>query len=379
MRCLAIATTVVSESDGLSIAVLGLSRALGAIGHQVRLMSVDPVRLPDSIGFQHDPKRVARILRVGARSPEFNRALHSAVPSHDVVHVHGLWRFPGIEAARVARSSRTPLVLSVHGMLTREALRISPLTKKAFWNLIQAEACRAASVVHATSCQEFQAIRSHGIMQPVAILPVGVEAPANEDVRSPRGKTVLYLGRIHPIKGLDVLLAAWSRLKRSGFGDWTLRIVGPEGSTGYRRLLDRHIHEESVPGVEFRGAVTGAEKWREYRGASIMVLPSRSENFGITVAESLSVGTPVITTDQTPWEDLPSVGCGWCVPLSAESIESALRQAMSLGEKERSLMGMRGQIWISNRYSWPKVAAGMAEVYEWLLSGGHPPSCVRTD
>jgi len=264
-------------------------------------------------------------------------------------------------------------------MLSPEALKIAHIAKGAFWRLFQARTFRTASLIHATSDHEYEAIRARGIKNPVAVLPIGVEAPEQDEARSALTKTVLYLGRLHPIKGLDLLLEAWRQVKQSGFRDWRLRIVGPEGFHGYKELLERRVHEGSIPHVTFRMAVTGTEKWREYRAATITVLPSRSENFGITVAESLLVGTPVIATDRTPWQDLSEKGCGWSVPLGSESIASAMVSAMSLGEPALAAMGIRGRTWVLERFLWRKIAANMADAYRWIQAGGPVPACVRID
>jgi glycosyltransferase involved in cell wall biosynthesis len=188
---------------------------------------------------------------------------------------------------------------------------------------------------------------------------------------------VLYLGRLHPIKGIDVLLHSWKRLKEGGFSDWTLRIVGPDGVPGYRRTLELQVRDHAIPDVVFRDAAFGSLKWTEYGTASVFVLPSRSENFGMTVAESLAAGTPVITTDHAPWSELPRVGCGWQVPLSSADLASALGEALSLSDGERTLMGQRGSSWVTSTLAWDQIARQMAAAYRWALEGGAVPPQVR--
>ncbi len=149
----------------------------------------------------------------------------------------------------------------------------------------------------------------------------------------------MYLGRNHLLKGLDLLTEAWERVKRDG---WRLKLVGP-----------------GLPG----GLVEGEEKWRVLRAADVFVLPTRSENFGIVVAEALAAGVPVITTKGAPWAELVSENCGWWVEVGVEPRAEALREAMGLTDEERRAMGENGRRLVERKYKWEAVGARMVEVY----------------
>jgi glycosyltransferase involved in cell wall biosynthesis len=99
----------------------------------------------------------------------------------------------------------------------------------------------------------------------------------------------------------------------------------------------------------------------------------------VVVAEALACGVPVITTKGAPWEGLETHGCGWWVDIGAEPLAEALREAISLNDEERQAMGIRGRMLVEEKFAWPKIAAEMKSVYEWILGGGAPPSCVITD
>jgi glycosyltransferase involved in cell wall biosynthesis len=288
-----------------------------------------------------------------------------------------MWLLPNVYPAAVSRSPRAALVYSPHGCLSPVALKVSRWKKLAFWKLFQERGFAQASLIHATSEAELEDVRAFGITKPVVLLPNGVDIPDAMPEHSPRSQTVLYLGRLHPIKGIDVLLHSWKRLKEDGFSDWTLRIVGPDGVPGYRRTLELQVRDHAIPDVVFRDAAFGSSKWTEYGTASVFVLPSRSENFGMTVAESLAAGTPVITTDRTPWSELPRVGCGWQVPLRVDSLGDALHSALAINDAERELMGARGKAWVLKAFSWQSIAADMASAYEWARFGGCPPPTVH--
>jgi glycosyltransferase involved in cell wall biosynthesis len=135
--------------------------------------------------------------------------------------------------------------------------------------------------------------------------------------------------------------------------------------------------ELSIHGVEFGEPAFGDAKWREYSRASLSVLPSRSENFGMTVAESLAAGTPVIASQNTPWDGLVLNGCGWWPRLDEAEFANALESAMLLGDVERAEMGRRGAKWMVQSFSWDAIARQMTSVLEWVRGGGTPPECVR--
>jgi glycosyltransferase involved in cell wall biosynthesis len=130
--------------------------------------------------------------------------------------------------------------------------------------------------------------------------------------------------------------------------------------------------------VEYVGSVDGEQKSAMYRDADLFVLPTFSENFGVVVAEALAHGVPVITTRGAPWADLEIYGCGWWVDIGVPPLEQALRDAMSLSDDERRMMGARGREYV-RRYDWDTIARQTAEVYRWVLDQGDKPECVITD
>jgi glycosyltransferase involved in cell wall biosynthesis len=123
--------------------------------------------------------------------------------------------------------------------------------------------------------------------------------------------------------------------------------------------------------------VDGLGKAVLMRQASLFVLPTYSENFGVVVAESLMAGVPVITTHGAPWECLVENDCGWWIPTTIDSLRDTLLVAMSTPESVRKAMGQRGVSLMGERFAWPSIAKDMITVYDWILGGGTPPSCVE--
>jgi glycosyltransferase involved in cell wall biosynthesis len=193
------------------------------------------------------------------------------------------------------------------------------------------------------------------------------------DSPQPSKRTVLFLGRIHPIKGLSDLVKAWAMVRPPG---WRVVIAG-DGDKNHQAQLEAEIRERGLSGeFSFVGPVTGDSKWVWYREAALFVLPSHSENFGIVVAEALACGVPVITTRGTPWEDLNAHRCGWWTDIGPEALAKALREATTQPVAGRVEMGTRGKRLVEEKYTWPGIAAQMHRVYSWMLGQAPKPDCI---
>jgi len=264
-------------------------------------------------------------------------------------------------------------------MLGEAALRFSVRKKKMFWKLMQRSAIHAAACLHATSTQEYEDIRKFGLKGPVAVVPNGIDIPQALPKRSSNdhSRTVLYLGRLHPKKGLDQLVDAWE-LTKDRHPEWRLEIAGPIDSE-YARMLKKRVESNAESRARLIGPVYGQSKAEAYRRADVFILPSFNENFAVTVAEALAHGTPVISTKGAPWRELSDRGCGWWVDHGTESLARALGQAMSLDRSRLSAMGEVGRAWMARDFDWNVIAASMAGVYRWLSGSEQRPACVVVD
>jgi len=236
----------------------------------------------------------------------------------------------------------------------------------------------SAALYLATAESEYDDIRSFGMPQPVAVIPNGIDLPdITAETSRVEGGSVLSLGRIHPKKGLESLIRAWAAIEDT-FPDWELRIVGPD-EVGHAAELKQLVRSLELRNVSIEDAVFGAAKTELMAGVDLFVLPSRSENFAMTVAESLALGVPVISTKGAPWAGLETHGCGWWVDHGPEPLAAALRSAMSRPLEERRAMGKQGRAWMARDYSWERVAKMTLDAYQWILEGGEPPTFVRVD
>lgn len=381
MRIVQIVGSIDAEAAGPSYSVLQLARAIARRGNEVELMSLGE---PSSIveegvkvsKFNRNFRGLPRLKKLGVSSGMKNKLMKVA-PTVEILHTHGLWMMPNVYPASVAKTHKVPFVVSTRGMLSPAALEYSKSVKSAFWFIAQRAAVEAASLVHATSEQEYEDIRAFGLRQPVVILPNGVGIHHWPSLKRPdppgRGSAVvLYLGRLHPIKRVETLIQAWAEIE-DHFPHWSLEIRGP-GEPSYIRKLTQEAVGLGLKRCIFGDAAYGEQKHELYRRAGLFVLPSSSENFAMTVAESLACGTPVIATKGTPWQALEMNRCGWWIDHGVEPLKNALNAALSVGIEELNAMGARGQGWMIRDFAWAEIGDRMLEAYRWIRNEGPLPS-----
>jgi glycosyltransferase involved in cell wall biosynthesis len=233
-----------------------------------------------------------------------------------------------------------------------------------------------AALLHATSDSEEHSLRQLGFAQPIAQIPNGIDVPPLSRASAPtRERTILYLGRLHPIKGVDVLIRAWGRISAK-HGDARLLIVGP-GSDAYRGELRSLAAGLDGARIQFRGPAYGEEKARLFRSAAAFALPSRSENFGMAVAEALAHALPVVVSRNAPWAGVATHRCGWWIDADEQALARALEDVLCLPQERLAEMGAAGRDWMQHEFSWPTVADRMIEAYRWVLGMGDRPSHVH--
>lgn len=312
------------------------------------------------------------ILRLPFRRA-LGRALSASAPS--ILHDHGIWLPPNHYVATIARRREIPLVIHPRGMLEPWALTHRGWKKRLALRLYQRRNLELAALFFVTAEQELESLRALGLKQPVAIVPNGVDLPPPPlavERKAGLPRNLVFLGRIHPKKGLLDLVEAWSRVRPA---DWRLRFAGPDEG-GHLTEVMRRVEVRDVRGsVEYVGVVEGATKTALFAGADLFVLPSYSENFGLVVAEALAHGVPVITTRATPWSGLASRGCGWWVEPTAEALAEGLRAAFALDPAALRVMGAKGREY-AREFHWPTIARQTADVYRWVLGRGSKPACV---
>jgi glycosyltransferase involved in cell wall biosynthesis len=303
-----------------------------------------------------------------------------SLPLPDLVHVHGLWRILYAQAGRYAEKNGRPLVISVHGMLYDLALAGKPRLKHIARWLFQDRLLKSARCLHVTAPEEADQIRRLGFTGPIAIVPWGVDVPSGDAVSVERHSpsdhpTILYLGRLHPRKGVDVLLRAWSRVS-GRFPNWRVVVAGSDFDD-YRQTLQALACELGVSdSVSWPGPVEGAARERLFASASLLVLPSAFENFGLVVAEALVRGVPVIATEGAPWSRVVEEQCGWWIPVGVDPLVTALGDALAGPPERLCAMGARGRRFARAEFSWETATRAMIDLYHWAIANGPQPSFV---
>lgn len=369
-----------SESSGTTYVVPKLCDSLHHLGVDVHLHVIRAAQQE-----YRYPLHVHRfwpgLERIGY-SPAMKKALSRALAAQNcILHNHSLWMMPNVYSGQLAaRYPQTKLIVSPHGTLSSWALNNSGARKRLLWQLGQRKAFEVAHCFHATAESEYEDIRKLGYRQPVAVIPNGVEFPEIMPPLAAEKKPyrLLFLGRLHPIKGLDNLLTAWRDLYQH-FGQWELVIVGPEDKPGYKNSLQQKIADDGLQNIRFADPVFGDDKGRLYAEAELFVLPTHSENFGITVAEALYQRTPAVVTDGAPWKVLNSAECGWWIKNSVEELRRTLHHAMSLPREERATMGNKGHELVTHSFSWQEIGEKMLRTYYWMLTNQEKPNWIIND
>lgn len=376
MHIVQIVGSIHNLSAGPSYSIARLGDELCSAGCDVSLLT--PGRFPEAWPYRVRLDASSGWLdnQVGV-SPAFIRKIRDYSGRTSIMHGHGIWRFANnVFPLVVDRQAPAKIVCSPRGTMSSWSMQYKGIVKRPFWRFVQKPALERCKLFHATAVSEYEDIRRVGLQAPVAIIPNGVDIP-ELPVDRVRKRRVVFLGRINPVKGIDMLINAWLELQ-ARFPDWELVIAGPldEDYAAEMKKLAQSAGENT--NIRFTGEVQGDEKKSLLSGASLFVLPSHSENFGMVVAEALSHGVPVITTTGTPWSDLQTRGCGWYVAPEQGVLSAAMQEAMSRPLVELQVMGEKGREWMRRDYSWEHVAGMMFQAYQWLLQSDRKPEYVVT-
>ena len=376
MKLVHVVPHIDAEAAGPSYSVPRLCQSLAARGDEVTLSCL--AAAGDIAGVRTVVHPSWPILKRFAVSPAHARDLGKRAHQVDIVHNHSLWSMVNVASGWVVPGKRAKLVTSPRGTLSEWALQHSRRRKQLLWPLQQRVLARA-DLLHATSEEEYGEIRRSGFRAPVAIIPNGIDLPPprTESQADTGVRTLLFLSRIHPKKGIELLLDAWAALSAL-HPDWQLQIVGP-GEPGYVAELERQAARNGSQRVTFVGPLYDVDKARAYQDADLFVLPTHSENFGMAVAEALAHGCPAIVSQGAPWAGLETNGCGWWIPNDVDHLRDTLEVAMALPAQRLQDMGARGREWMQRDFAWASIAETMTLAYRWVIEGGDVPECVRVD
>ncbi len=301
------------------------------------------------------------------------------IASVDGVHIHGLWEQSTLEACRAASAAGKPYVLSAHGMLERWALRNKRWKKLLYAALVERSNVRRAACRLALTEAEARDYERFGCAGPVAVIPNGVSLPGLRDPEpffaefpELRGqRLILFLGRLHAKKGVDLLLRAWTEIAPR-HRDAHLVVAGPD-SEGTRAQLESIVAQHRIEGqVTFTGMLRDQMKWSALAAAEAFTLPSHSEGLSMSALEAMGMGLAVVVTRQCNLPEVKQHGAGWTIEPERRQLVAALHELLKNRPAENREIGLAGSRLVEQRYNWAAVARQTAEVYRWVLGGPVP-------
>lgn len=373
---------VSNRGGGVTPAVRGLVEAIAADG----ACRVSVLALRDETSTEAPPQwdGVSMTLQpsIGPAAYQYSPGLSASLQQQDasLLHRHCLWTHPSRSVYKVSRQRDIPYVVTPHGMLNKVALAVSSTRKKWMGRIFENRFLRAAGAIHVLTKTEAQACREYGLSNPLAVIPNGVQAAVEAPGHDPpwqrdERRVLLYLGRIHPIKGLRSLIQGMVDVGAS-FPDWKLVVAGWE-QDGHQAELEA-ICEDAPgrPAIEFVGPQFGLDKAAALTHCSAFVLPSTGEALPVAALEAFSYGKAVLATDTCNLDPALISKAGFEVPCRPEGIIEGLQRLFRCDEATLAAMGAAGKLTIESDYRWTNQAGKMIDVYRWLLGDGKRPGCV---
>lgn len=372
------------ESGGVVRAVLDLSGALAAAGHEVVLATSDDSDAPEAwrAGEPGHP-RVVRLPapgRGGFHPKSDDAAIARAFDGADVVHVHGIWSTANMAMVRVAGSLGIPHVVSAHGMLDDWSMAQKTLKKRIYLTIHGRRLLAGAAAIHTTAEAELAQARRWfpdelGVVAPLVMDLEPFETlpgpgPAAETVdgwNEGDGPRVLFLSRIHYKKQPELLIDALAALRRDGLP--VRGLIAGTGDDAYVAGLRDRIERTGAP-VGLPGFVSGTPKVSLMSSCDVFVLPTSQENFGFVLFESLAAGTPVVTTrGADTWPEMEASGGALVVDGTAEAVAAAVRGLLADPDRLRT-MGEAGRRWAFDHLRTDAVVRRYEHLYGHIAAGG---------
>jgi len=273
-------------------------------------------------------------------------------------------------------------------MLDAWALDNARLKKRIAAACFQRRHLQRAACLHALCNSEAKAIRSYGLTNPICVIPNGVDLPESPVTDPPpwcgeavaNRKVILFLGRLHPKKGLRHLLEGWHALlsERAGVREsWCVVIAGWDEGGHRAELEDQAASLAIADTVFFVGPVQGKEKAAAFAHADAFILPSFSEGLPMAILEAWSYGLPVGATRECNLPEGPDAGAAIAMSADAAGARACLESMTSLSADERITMGEKGRRLVREQFTWDVVSREMFNVYEWLCNSASRPDCVH--
>ncbi len=390
MQVLFLTLSVSRKAGGLFFSVRSLAKNLIHSGVRCRVIGPHD-EFSDQDLAKWNPVEVETYEVQGPATISYSREVTPLVGTPDIQHIHGIWMYHSRVNRQTALGRKIPYLISPRGMLDPWAVRNSRWKKKLAGRLYENAHLRDADCIHALCDSEAESIRAFGLKNPICVIPNAVDVPEPlsgpvvDEVSSAvatdftvRKKRLLFIGRIHPKKGLSELLEALSRFNVDQRNRWQLTIAGWDQD--HQQDLETKALRLGLSGdVDFVGPQFDRNKQQLLRSCDAFVLPSFSEGLPMSVLEAWSYGrAAVITTACNLPDGVHHKASITCRP-GVDGIESALRTLFAMKQDELIETGRNGRELVTQKFTWPTVAKQMADVYQWMLGKSSVPETVRFD
>ena len=354
--------------------ILGMTSALASMGGEVRILTPTPCRL--------DRTAIPRGIDLSDSDPDIEGAVRAA----PVVHLHGIWQGHTRRGALAARRFGVPYLIAAHGMAEPWALRHKALKKKVYTALVEGNNLRRASCLHALSRPEVGHLRALAPRAPVALVPNGVDLAPFEDLPSRTeleaeypelaGKFVLlFFGRLHVKKGLDLLARALGAIGRDRPDVHIVLAGNDDGALAAFKAVVASFRMDDR--VTYAGHVSGEPARRMWGRADAFVLPSYSEGFSMAILEALAARLPVMITRVCHFPELEQAGGGIVVESDEAGVINGLRELLDRSDADCRALADRGRSLVETHYTWRRQAERLLEVYRGVIGGGTAPEAVE--
>lgn len=385
MKVLLVIRAVGSVYGGTSQCVLDLATALGSLGIQVDLVTthangVTPLDVPLQTWIEAGSYRIQYFPYWGwsdyQLSVSFARWLFEHIRDYDLVHTHAIFSPTNLPAYWACQRSGIPYLVTPHGMLEPWALAYKAQKKRVYYHLLEKPALNRASAIHVLSPSEAQGMAPLALQTPLVAVANGIHRQDLENLPHPElfwqqfpetrnQRTILFLGRIDPKKGLDLLALAFAKV-RSQFAQSHLIIAGPDNIGFLPTVRDYFRNAGCLDAVTFTGMLTGNLKSAAFAAAEVYVAPSYSEGFSLSVLEGMAAGLPCIMTTGCNFPEAATARAARVVDVDADAIADAVLASLAHPKLARE-MGDRARQFIFEHYTWNRIAAKLLDVYRAIV------------
>ena len=374
MRVLHVIPSVAERSGGPATAIIPMCRALMREGIEVLLATTDAGLREDRNGDVFEYKGVtARLFRSQlGESFKYSRPMASwldaNIKNFALAHIHAVFNHSSVAAARACRNAGVPYVVRPLGTLDAWSMTQKSLRKRLFWQVSGKAMLERAAAVHYTSEAEKLSTEGRLRLNHGRVIALGIEASSSkvaDQLPELVGESyVLVLSRLHPKKGLDILIDAFQSLVQTAqFSRWRLVLAG-DGPSEYVSKLKNKVAGDRIL---FTGWLEGERKDAVLNRASLLVLPSYQENFGLCVMEALAHAVPVLVSPHVNLAtEIASANAGWIAAIDKDALAAKLAEALR-DEEELARRGRAGKQ-LSRKYSWENTARSLAALYREILT-----------